>query len=106
MVEVIGVRDHDDRFNKMMAVKVACDSIGAQYPDIIKKYFGDDIYESAEYLRDKVETIPLLGFENMVMGYASTIPYEQVFDDDSDTFEIKLSDIPKDIKALRIRYTY
>ena len=103
MVEVIGVREQDDSFNKMMAVKVACDNIGSQYPDVIHTYFGDDIYESAEYIRDNIQTLPLLSFDNTIIESATTIPYERVYDD---TFEIKLSDIPKDVNVLRIRYSF
>lgn len=86
---IVGIRDLDGQFSKMMAVKIACDSAEVEYPEDVKKYFGAGVDEDEDYIRRQMESIDI---KTIVREYTR---------DMVDVYEIRVADIPKEVKAIR-----
>jgi len=90
---VLGVRDLDGRFAKMMAAKLACDAASVGYPDEIYKYFKCP-GECEDYLRQEMESVDIT---DAVSEYSK---------DEMDIFEVDLSKLPEGVKAVRFKNSY
>ena len=90
---VIGVRDLDGAFAKMMAAKVACEAAGIPYPKELEEYFkypGED----EDYLRREMESIDI------------TVAVTEYDRDATDGFEVDLSKLPEGVKSIRFENSY
>jgi len=58
---IIGVRNLEGRFAKMMQVKLACEAAAVEYPDEVRDYFFEHPSESEEYLRSEMEEVDISG---------------------------------------------
>jgi hypothetical protein len=90
---VRGVRDLNKNFNTMAKVKEACDDAGIGYPREVEDFFEDfGSDNSIEYLRS-------------VMGNFD-IDFEELNGDCETIYEVNLSDLPDDTKAVRFIIGY
>lgn len=90
---VIGVRDLDGAFAKMIAAKVACEEAGIPYPQQIINYFLH-AGESEDYLRREMESIDI------------TVAVTQYNRKGTDGFEVDLSKLPDGVKSIRFENSY
>jgi hypothetical protein len=91
---VIGVREFDGKFAKMLAAKLACDEAEITYPPAILEYFGGAAGESVDYLRREMEEIDVKA------------AVTQGSENSADWIEVELSKLPFDIRAIRFRNSY
>ncbi len=90
---VVGVRNLDGEFAKMIRVKKACDEAGVGYPPEVKSYFKYP-NENEEYLRQEMEEIIL---KDAVIKRNFEM---------QEIFEVDLSKLPKEVKAIRFINSY
>jgi hypothetical protein len=81
-IHVIGFREPDDTWRKMMAVWDACMAAGVEIPVDVQNYFGD--YGSPDPEGMEVE-LPAIEWQN----------------DHQSGLEITITDIPKSVKKIR-----
>jgi len=93
-VHIKGIRDLSKRFDKMMAVKEACDKARIDYPADVYDFFGPEACEDREYLATEMETIEI-EVERPRAGHAA-----------EDRYEIDLSKLPEDVKKIRFAIGY
>ncbi len=91
--KITGVRDLDKEFKKMMKVKLACEEAEIDYPENIYKYFINPD-ESEESLREKMEFVSIK--EAICVKNKDMI----------DGWQVDLSKLPKDVKAIRFENSY
>jgi hypothetical protein len=92
---VVGIRDLDGQFAKMIALKEACEAAGVSYPDAVVKFFGpDQVNESVDWLREQMEEV------NIDPAVARSSG------DGSNTWEVDLKKLPPDVKGIRFRNGY
>ena len=92
-VHVVGIRDLSKKAEKMIAVKLACDAAGVDYPEEVKdylKYPG----ESLEYIRQELEEIDL---DDCLKPWT---------DDVSEGYEIDVASIPGEAKTIRFYFSW
>ena len=90
---VVGVRDLDGRFAKMLAVKQACDDAKVGYPKEVVDYFEGEASETPRYLVRKMAEVKIK--VNQSIDLSST-----------NTWTVVLTDLPPDVKAVRFRNSY
>jgi len=90
---VVGVRDLDGKFAKMLAVKQACDEANVSYPLEVVDYFEGEAHETPRYLVGKMEEVKIK--VNQSTDLSST-----------NTWTVVLADLPPDVKAVRFRNSY
>lgn len=90
---VIGVRDLDLIFSKMIAVKNACELAGINYPKEIIEYFKYPV-ESEDYLRKQMEEIDITVAVNHKQNICT------------DYFEVDIAKLPQDVKVIRFENIY
>lgn len=90
--EVVGVRDIDGKFAKMLAVKMACDKAGVDYPEEVDDYFDGETGGSEDELRQKMEEIEIKCHESS--------------EDGVNTWTVVLSELPPEVKAIRFKNIY
>ncbi len=90
---VIGVRDLDGQFKKMMAAKLACEAAEVGYPQEIQDYFNDPDEDEDELRREMGE----VNINEAVSEYGG---------DGTDTWEVDLSKLPDGVKAIRFENSY
>ena len=78
---VIGFVPPDDDWKKMKAIYDACEKAGIEPPDEVNEFFDN---EKPDASGQKIE-----------------IPHEEWHGDISEGFEIKVSEIPKQVKVIR-----
>lgn len=88
-----GVRDLNSKFAKMLALKKACDAANTSYPPELQTFF-----------KPAIDQFGSMDVEDKHLKEAMTetdIKYEgnAMYDDG---MTIKISDIPSDVKAIRI----
>lgn len=90
---IVGTRELDDDFKKLLKVKKACDDAGMNYPrelyDVLK--YPE---EKEEYLRREYESVNI------------DCAIKQYSEDATDVFEIDLSKLPKGVKKIKFRNSY
>lgn len=86
---VYGLRDLGHTFDKMMLIKNFCDAQGVSYPKEVVEYFGEDVEEDEDYLRNELAHVDI--------KYAIT----EYGTDTEDGFEVDLSKLPEDVTKLR-----
>lgn len=92
---VKGVRDLDAKFTDMIQLKLACEKAKIPYPPELKEYFDGEVGESEDYLRTAMEEMDL--------------PDEAVKQLDleyNDGYEVDISKLPKECKAIRFEISY
>lgn len=90
---IVGVRDLDGQFQKMIKVKLACEEAGVPYPQQVRDYFLCP--EESEYcLRREMEEFNI--------DYAVS----QTCKDARDIFEVDLSRLSPEVKAVRFTNFY
>jgi len=90
---VTGVRDLDAKFAKMMRVKLSCEEAEVDYPQDVKDYFKYPD-ESEDYLRREMEDVDITDAVSNCGG------------DSTDGWEVDLSKLPSDVKAIRFENSY
>jgi len=90
---IVGVRNFDKKFKKMVAVKLACEKAGIGYPQEVTDYFRFP-EESVEYLESEMREVSI----------DQTIT--RLDEDGSEVWEVELSRLPKDVKAIRFKNSY
>lgn len=91
---VKGVRDLDGQFAVVVAAKLACEKAGVGYPQDLVNYFGEEVEESEDYLRQEMETVDI-----------SAAIHNYGFDS-GDGYEVKLCNLPEGIKAIRFENSW
>jgi hypothetical protein len=97
---IVGVRDLEASFAKMAKIKEACDEAGIDYPEAVKDYFKEGTNrkftagENIALLREEMETVDI------------TVAISRPVGGSSDAWEIDLSKLPKDVKAVRFINSY
>ena len=91
---IVGVRDLDGRFEDMLAIKRACDAAEVEYPAAVEDYFGEP-----ECSEDGLRSI----MSEVDIEDAVTQVYLQ---DSTDTWEVDLSKLSDEIKAIRFNNSY
>ena len=88
-VLVVGVRDLTIKFDKMMAVKKACDVVNMSYPKELLDYFGEfaDMLDDDEGLRSEMEEVD--------------IDYEETRPEGMNIWQVDIAKLPKDVKKVR-----
>lgn len=90
---VVGVRDLDGAFAKMLSAKLACEAAGVGYPPEVDAYFTVDgcvsSGEDESYLREQMETIDIDGAVSKCGGEMQ------------DGFQVDLSKLPNGVKSVR-----
>lgn len=89
---IIGVVPKTEHYNKMLGVFNTCKEAGVEYPAEVRSFFNlDDHFDD---------------YEPPHAGMEIGIPTNSWGDEDSDegaTYEVDLSDLPKNVKAIRIK---
>ena len=85
-----------------------CDKRKVSYPKEVQEYFGDDLVDESEsYIRSEMQEIDLLGFGgDGISDWATSIPYEICDEEMTACLEIKISDIPSGLKALKMKLSW
>lgn len=102
---ICGVRDLDGEFAKMVEVKSACENAKLPYPKELNDYFkrvtkqgsGSFSYgagEAADLLRESAEEVDI---KESVKGCGGV---------GTDGWEVDLSKLPADVKAIRFKNSY
>lgn len=84
---VIGLRDMDGEFSRMLAVKRVCEENNVSYPKEVQEYFHGEEYEGEEYLR----------FHFLRVDLSVT----EWGDENSEGYELEVSRIPSGCKTIR-----
>ncbi len=93
---VVGVRDLDGRFAKMLAAKLACEEADVEYPNEVRNYFSCLGAEAtADNLRIEMQQVDI---EIAVRKWADG--------DCRDGFEVELALLPEGVKAIRFYTAY
>lgn len=92
---VTGVRDLDGQFSKMIAVKLACESAGIDYPDDVENYFNGEPENSEADLR-----------LNMAEVDIKTAVTKDNGREMENSFVVDLSKLPEEVKAIRFTNSY
>lgn len=90
---IVGVRDLDGQFQKMIKVKLACEEADIAYPQEVVDYFNYP-EEPVHYLRRAMEEV------NIDEAVSQTCK------DAQDIFEVDLSKLSPEIKAVRFINSY
>ncbi len=86
---VVGIRDLDGKFARMLALKKMCEEMETEYPPKVVEYFGDCIeFDEEDAIRDEMHSVQILGVEEYRNDY-------------SEGLEVDLSQLPPDIKKIR-----
>lgn len=90
---ISGVRDLDGQFQKMIDLKNACDAADVPYPKEVKDYLQYP-GESEDYLRKELSSIDI---ETSI---------RKVDDEYADIWEVDLSKLSAEVKAIRFTNSY
>lgn len=93
-IHIKGVRDLDGVFAKMMAIKLACDEAGSEYPKSVIEYFNGYQGEDEDVLRDMMDSIKI--------SDAISKPHVEY----QDVYEVDLSKLSSEVKRIRIVLSY
>lgn len=92
---VKGVRDLDAKFADMIQLKLACEKANISYPAELEEYFDGETCESEKYLRAQMEEmdLPDEAVKQLKLEY-------------KDGYEVDISKLPKECKAIRFEISY
>jgi len=90
---IVGVRNLDGNFKRMIAVKLACEAAGVDYPQELKDYF---LYpqESEDTLREEMEEVDI-----------KAVVAERT-EDSSNIWEVHLASLSPEVKSIRFTNSY
>ncbi len=86
---VVAFRDMGGEFTRMVEVKLFCEAHHVSYPKEVQDYFGSNVIESVETLRDELLTVDL--------GGALT----EWQDESAQGYEVDVTKLPSEVKTLR-----
>lgn len=92
---VVGVRDLDKKFKRMIELKKACETAGVSYHPEVLGFFKNPIKEYGS-LADCSEKLLREAMTEMEIPYDGDVMQEQ------DGMRIKLADLPPDVKEIRV----
>lgn len=95
---IVGVRDLDAEFAKMLEIKHLCEKNGVSYPKEVEEYFDTDdttVEDDEDDLRSAMEEI------DIDRAYAK-MDYNEM----QDCWEVDLSLLPPDVKSIRFINSY
>lgn len=96
-IYIVGIKNLDNEFERMMKVKLACENANIEYPQEVVDYFKDPTHNE-EYLRYVMQ-------ETCIRGAVSS--YRKKIHKGSITgFIINLSLLPEDVKSIRVENTH
>jgi len=104
---LIGVRNMDGLFERMLEAKRFIDGAGLSYPIEVKEYFGDLIEESESYIREEMTEVILASGGGS--GWKSEHDQAVIWpgEDDMEKWAILyVRDIPVDIEALKVKLSW
>jgi len=87
--EVMGIIDPDVLLNKMLDLRAACNAVDIDYPQELQDYFDGDADQPEEYLRRQKTELDLAAIVEKVCGT------------DEWSYIVKISDMPKEVVAVR-----
>jgi hypothetical protein len=101
LTTIYGLKNPDENFDKMFAIKVACDEAKMEYPKPLWEYFGYS-EEDKHHLEDEFE-------EDLILrvGYVdidSAITEEK--DESQHEWQIDLLSLPKTVRFIRFENSY
>lgn len=92
--DVVGLRDLDGQFAKMLKVKIACDDAGIPYPKEVRAYFNDKAEYDEAPLRREMAKIDITAAVNKT-SYDST-----------NAWTVTLAKLPKECVAVVFENSY
>ena len=95
---IVGVRDLDATFSKMLEIKHLCEKNGVSYPKEVEEYFDTDmttVADDEDELRSAMEEIDI-----------SLAHAKMERNDMQDCWEVDLSLLPPDVKSIRFINSY
>lgn len=95
---IVGVRDLDEEFAKMLEIKHLCEKNGVSYPKEVEEYFDTDettVEDDEDSLREAIEEV------DISRAYAKMSRSEM-----QDCWEVDLSLLPPDVKSIRFLNSY
>lgn len=100
---LVGVRDMDDVFKGMLEAKQVCERMDLSYPKEVAEYFGECLDESESEIRRQMQhaLVVALGAEGPARP-GKGVSVEAGSGDMDRWVEFDLSDIPSDVKRLRL----
>jgi len=90
---IVGVRNLDGQFQKMLAVKLACESAAVAYPPEVVGYFQYP-QESEKNLRESMEEIDI------------KVAIEKRSEDSRSIWEVDLAKLSPEVKSIRFSNDY
>jgi hypothetical protein len=91
---VIGLRDLDGQFEKMLKVKLACDEAGIEHPDDVYMYFQEQ------------SELPEAGLRELLAEIDISAAVEELNEDSVDGFTVHLARLPAEVIAVQFRNSY
>lgn len=86
-VHIVGVRDMDHTFKKMLKVKHACDGADIPYPKEVNEYFGELLDYEEKYFEEHMRDIEITYAGNPERGEGAVV---------------ELKGLPEECKAIRV----
>lgn len=101
LTTIYGLKTPDKNFDKMFAIKIACDDAEVEYPKQLLEYFGFS-EDNKHHLTDEPEDELILrvGYVNI----DSSITKEE--DESHHNWQIDLSKLPETVKFVRFENSY
>lgn len=90
---VYGIKNLDEEFDNMIKIKLDCEKKGIKYPEHLYEYFFNPC-KSIKYLREQIEFVSI--------KEAICIKNK----DKVDGWQVDLSKLPKNVKAIRFENLY
>jgi hypothetical protein len=91
---VLGIRNLEESFQKMLKVKQACEEAGIEYPPAVRKYFKQHTEEAEEVIRSHMETVDI------------SDAFKETDNEYSQSFEVDLTQLPSEVKRIRFVNIY
>jgi len=104
---LIGVRNMDGTFDRMMVAKKFCDEQELSYPAEVAEYFGHLADESEAYIREQMaEIILAYGTGSGWRTERGDVPIEIGAGDMTKWASINVADIPEGIESLKVMLSW
>ena len=106
-----GMREIDDDFEKMLAVRDACYEAGVVIPDLVNAYFGNDPDEGKQELlvrKFAVDIVSVDGGSGEINKYASNLDLIAKTHKDESwiTIDIDLKKLPTSLQTIQLEMSW
>ncbi len=91
---VMGLRDLDGQFEKMLKVKLACDEAGIEHPEEVYEYFQGQ------------SELPEAGLRELLAEIDISDAVEELNEESVDGFTVHLAKLPAEVIAIQFRNSY